>query len=1330
MVRDRRRLLPRLRTELEAMRRGEDRSRPLLSLAQSIAPAHARAEARRRTVPAVTYPPDLPVSQRRDDILAAIRDHQVVVVCGETGSGKTTQLPKVCLELGRGVSGMIGHTQPRRLAARSVSARIAEELRVPLGEHVGYKVRFGDKTGPGTLVKLMTDGILLAETQRDPDLEAYDTIILDEAHERSLNIDFLLGYLKRLLPRRPDLKVVVTSATIDPERFSRHFDDAPILTVTGRAHPVEVLYRPPTEEGQDERDEGMQRHIVDAVDECATRGHGDILIFLSGEREIRETAESLRNHHVPGAPGTKVLPLYAKLSADEQMEVFRPHTHRRIILATNVAETSLTVPGIRFVVDTGVARLNRYSPRTKVQRLEVEPVSRSSADQRAGRCGRIGPGVCVRLYAEEDYEARPRYTPPEIVRTNLASVILQMVALNLGEVEAFPFLEAPDSRLVRDGYDTLHELGAVSASGSLTPMGREMARLPIDPRVARMLLAARVEPGCCLADVLVIAGALSVQDPRERPLEKQSAADAAHARWRDPRSDFLSLLRLWDWFQDRKRHLSWSKLRKECKESFVSFVRMREWEDIHHQLADMIGSVAGAPARPAGRRRERGAAGAPPGPEGPSPRRRPAAEPQGIAARQPLGDDTKAEQPRVDAIHRAVLAGLLSNIGLKGEAGEYSGARSVKFRIFPGSALFRAGPGWLVAAELVRTSALYARTVGPVEPRWIEQAGAHLLKRSHYDPHWDARTGKVMAFERVTLLGVELAARRRVHYGAIDPAKARELFIQHALVEGDMILEADFRSHNDALLTSLRDMEHRARKPGGVVDPHRVFAFYAARVPADVCSVSQFEEWLKKAPGRIRRGLEMTPAEVCEPGVSPPCADDFPDNLMLGDASLPLEYRCEPGHTADGITVRAPAEIAAHLPESRLAWLVPGYLDEKVGAMLRGLPKEYRRLLPQEAERGGWSKRLPFAKGSLADRVSEALAECGLDVPRDVLERSPIPDYLQLRVEVLDDDGKLLVAGRDMHVIRGHLASRRRASAGGIVVHGVERFTRDNLTAWDFGELPERVELDRFGTRFPAYPGLVDQGRSVALRLFERPENAARATRAGLRRLFLLDAADEVKRFTHRHPDVERLVLAAAALGSPDRFRESLVGFVVDRALRATDPPPRTAPHFKDRSRLAVSRLGEAVREACAVAEPILAEYRGVESRLATRHPELWADSIADIRSQLASLAPADFLLSTPPAWLVHLPRFLAAVGLRLQRLAGSGVHRDRERLREITPIWLGYHELVKRQRELGITDDRLEEYRWMVEELRVSLFAQELRTSIPVSVKRLHEKWEEIVRA
>lgn len=1307
------------------MRRGENRARSLEALARSIASAHARAEARRRTVPPVTYPPDLPVSQRRDDILAAIREHQVVVVCGETGSGKTTQLPKVCLELGRGVSGMIGHTQPRRLAARSVSSRIAEELGVSLGEGVGYKVRFGDKTGPGTLVKLMTDGILLAETQSDPDLEAYDTIILDEAHERSLNIDFLLGYLKRLLPRRPDLKVVVTSATIDPERFSRHFDDAPVLTVTGRTYPVEVLYRPPTEEGQDERDEGMQRHIVDAVDECATRGNGDILVFLSGEREIRETAESLRNHHVPGAPGTKVLPLYAKLSADEQMEVFRTHTHRRIILATNVAETSLTVPGIRFVVDTGVARLNRYSPRTKVQRLEVEPISRSSADQRAGRCGRIGPGVCVRLYAQEDFEARPRYTPPEIVRTNLASVILQMVALNLGEVEAFPFLEAPDSRLVKDGYDTLHELGAVSASGTLTTMGREMARLPIDPRVARMLLAAREEPGCCLADVLVIASALSVQDPRERPLERQAAADAAHARWRDARSDFLSLLRLWDWFQDRKRHLSWSKLRKECKESFVSFVRMREWEDIHHQLADMIGSVAAAPAAAQGRRGRRDVGAA----QNAS-RRAPAGEPHGIAARQPLGDDAKAEQPRVDAVHRAVLAGLLSNIGLKGEAGEYSGARSVKFRVFPGSVLFRAGPGWLVAAELVRTSALYARTVGPVEPRWIEQAGAHLLKRSHYDPHWDARSGKVMAFERVTLLGVELAARRRVHFGAIDPSKARELFIQHALVEGDMILEADFRVHNEGLLASLRKMEHRARRPGGVVDPHRVFAFYAARVPADVCSVAPFEEWLKKAPGRIRRGLEMTAAEVCEPGMTPPSAEDYPDHLALGDASLPLEYLCEPGHGSDGITVRAPAEIAAHLPESRLEWLVPGYLDEKVGAMLRGLPKEYRRLLPPETEREGWSRRLPFAKGLLADRVSEALRAAGLEVPREALERSPIPEFLMMRVEVLDDDGRLLIASRDMHVIRGHLASRRRASAGGIVLHGVERYTRDNLTSWDFGELPERVELDRFGTRFPAYPGLVDQGRSVALRLFEHPENAARATRAGLRRLFLLDAADEVRRFTHRHPDVERLVLGATALGSPDRFRESLVGFVVDRAIRASDAPPRTAAQFKERSRLAVSRLGEAVREACAVAEPVLGAYRAAESRLAGRHPELWADSLADIRSQLSALTPAGFLLSTPPAWLVHLPRFLAAVDLRVQRLAGSGVNRDRERLREITPIWLGYHELVKRQQELGITDDRLEEYRWMVEELRVSLFAQELRTSIPVSVKRLHEKWEEIVRA
>ncbi|MFA6046318.1 MAG: DUF3418 domain-containing protein, partial [Phycisphaerales bacterium] len=1036
--------------------------------------------------------------------------------------------------------------------------------------------------------------------------------------------------------------------------------------------------------------------------------------------------------------------------------------------ATNVAETSLTVPGIRFVIDTGVARISRYSARTKVQRLEVESVSRASADQRKGRCGRIGSGVCFRLYSEADYLARPLYTDPEIVRTNLAAVILQMTALKLGAVEDFPFLDAPDSRLVQDGYDTLHELGAVTEAKVLTPLGKDLARLPIDPRIGRMLLAARDEPKGTLADVLVIASALSVPDPRERPMDKQQQADEAHAQWRDDRSDFLSLLRLWDWYQANKRHLTNSKLRKTCKDSFASFVRLREWEEIHHQLADLVGTMLAPPEHAPSASRGTGphapasksrGTGVPPVPTRPSsaalspssPRRRkPAHTDDRLTHREPLlplgeakpmsvaealaapKSNTKAEQPRIDALHRALLTGLLSNIGTKGEqGGEYNGARSIKFNIFPGSALFRSGPPWLMAAELVRTTKLYARTVAGIDPAWIERLAGHLVKRSHFDPHWEPRGGKVMAFEKVSLYGLELVAKRRVHFGPIDPVKSREVFILHGLVRGGMLTDAAFFAHNMDLVEDLQRMQIRSRKETLLADEHRRFDFYAARVPPNIFTTGQFEHWYQGAARRDQKLLYMTAADVAEEDAEVPTKDAFPDALVAGDVKMPLEYMHKVGDAADGVTVRVPIEALSQLPSDRLAWIVPGLLEEKIDIILKGLAKEYRRLLPASSALAHAAKAsMRFGVGSLFEQLREAVRkETTFDVPRDAFERVPVPEHLRMRIAVIDAEGHIAASGRDLIAIRTALAARLRGLAGGEVRAGAEKFNRDGLKTWDFGDLPERIEVDRFGTTFVTYPGIVDKGDSVSLRLFEQLDNALAATRAGLRRLFILDAGEEVKRHTFRHPEIERMCVQAASLGSPQVFRQSVVERIVDGALGNNDSIPRNPGEFRARCRAAVSRLGAATKEVCTLADPALRAFQLVESRLRQKSPATWEAANNDVREQLSLLMPPNFLMTTPPEWLPHVPRYLAAIDLRLQRLAGTGFTKDLPRMNEVLPIWRGVAELNRRQKELGLDPKRITEYRWMVEELRVSLFAQELRTAFPVSVKRMHDLWEAIVR-
>ncbi|MFO0857945.1 MAG: ATP-dependent RNA helicase HrpA [Phycisphaerales bacterium] len=1299
----------RLSRRMQSLRaRGHVDESALAEVEKAIKAGQERVARRAASVPAITYPADLPVSQRKDEILRAIQENQVIVLCGETGSGKTTQLPKICLEAGRGVFGVIGHTQPRRIAARSVAARICEELQTPVGDLVGFKVRFGDETSPRNLVKLMTDGILLAETQSDRMLLQYDTIIIDEAHERSLNIDFMLGYLKTLLPRRPDLKVIVTSATIDPERFARHFankgKDAPIISVSGRTYPVDVIYRKPGEDDLDERDEQFQKHIVDAVDELSTYGSGDVLVFLSGEREIRETAETLAKHRLADGEHAEVLPLYARLTADEQMRVFKPHDGRRVVLATNVAETSLTVPGIRYVVDPGYARVSRYSPRTKVQRLEIEPISRASADQRKGRCGRLGPGVCIRLYDEQDYLSRDQFTDPEIQRDNLASVILQMAGLKLGRVEEFPFIDAPDARAIKDGYETLHELGAIDDNGQLTQIGRDLAKLPIDPRIGRMILAAGKEG--CLHEVLIIASALSIQDPRERPMNMQDAADAAHEEFDDPTSDFLSLLRLWNAWKDRRKHLSGSKLRKWCKEHFVSFVRLREWEDLHAQLGDLAND---------------------------------------------LHLRVNREPAKSQQVHRALLTGLLCNIAQKTEndreLGNYLGGRSNRYHIFPGSVLFRNGPKWLMASEVVRTTRVYARGVAPVEPEWIEELGAHLLKKSHSDPRWDKHSGRVVANERVTIFGLELVPKRRVHYGAINTSEARDIFIHHALVLGDVEKPWAFLTHNLRLEDDVKALEVRARRQNLLTDFEQRFNFYDARVPHSICTAGAFEKWRheqsqsKTGPGQ--RLLYMALEDLVAPGADLPGLDRFPDELDVGSVKLPLSYRLEPGHEADGVTVRVPLEALGQVSAERLAWLVPGHVREKVETILRGLGKEYRRILPAPSQlTDDVMSLLKFGDGNIIDALRLAVSVATtIDVPKDAFAAVPLPLWMSMRIEVVDAEGKTIESGRDVNQLKSLLAPKLRSG----MLTSPNRFTREGIKHWDFGDLPERVELDRAGVRFGAFPGIVDCKTSVALRLFDTFDAAEAATRAGTRRLFMFSAVEPLRRHCIYIPGLETAAMLFATMsggggGTANKnaksasFRECVQELIADRAFIGDMLPVRSEKEFVFRTTKGIDRLGPAVQEVVPLVTTIMQFAQDVQRGLAAKQVPAFSSSIDDMRDQFGRLMPQDFMVATPFEWLRHYPRYLQAMRLRMTRLfagggASSGVAKDQKLMLEVQPFVKGFEELKLRQKELGLSPVKVAEFGWHVEEYRVQLFAQELKTSVPVSGKRLQELWQVVVR-
>lgn len=1317
---------------------GRAHERGLAELITAMEASHARLLERRARLPLPVFDDALPVNQRREDIAALIRAHQVVVVCGETGSGKTTQLPKICLELGYGAAGLIGHTQPRRIAARSVAARIADELGAGAAAAVGYKVRFSDRTGPDAAIKLMTDGILLAETQGDPLLSAYEVLIVDEAHERSLNIDFLLGYLKRLLPRRPDLKLVITSATIDPQRFARHFDDAPVIEVSGRTYPVEQRWRPLIGEDEDARDRDLQQAILDAVDEVWAEGPGDVLVFLSGEREIRETAEALRKHH---PPGVEIVPLYARLSAAEQNRVFEAHGRPRIVLATNVAETSLTVPGIRYVIDPGTARISRYSYRAKIQRLPVEKISQASARQRAGRCGRVEAGVCLRLYSAEDFAARPAFTDPEILRTNLAAVILQMAALNLGDPAEFPFVEPPDSRLIHDGYKLLHELQAVDERHRLTALGRELAKLPIDPRLGRMILAARDEG--CLAEVLVIAAGLAIQDPRERPLEVQQAADQQHRRFRDERSDFLALLRLWDWWQAQGRRLSKSKLRELAKASFLSYVRMREWRELHGQLVEVLATLGAV-------QNEREPAPPPPEPN----RKR---------------EDGDSLWPANEVpIHRALLAGLLGHTGLRQQEGsEFLGARGRRFRIWPGSGLTKKPPRWLMAAELVETTQVWARTCARIQPEWLETLAAHLIKRAYSEPHWEKRAAQVAATERVTLYGLPVVTGRKVNYGPIDPPLARELFLRHALVNGEFDCRAPFIAHNAALIAEIARIEDKARRRDVLVDEEAIFRFYDARVPERVWSGAAFLKWLKAA-GREDPQLLFLSRETLMAHAAEQVTDArFPDRLVLAGIEFPLAYRFEPGAADDGVTLTVPLAALNQVPAARCEWLVPGLLPERLAALLKTLPKELRRrvvpvpdtvekLLPElDAHADAEAPLLPALVAALRRLTAS-------EFPEDAFDPAAIPAHLGMNFRVVAPDGAVLAEGRDLRRLRaqfgdaareafGTLASAFRAAAdkartplrarGEPVIPAspapapkpampaedpVARLERAEVHDWDFGALARTIEFVRNGIVLKGWPALVVEGERLAVRVLDTEARAAAAHRHGLHRLISLRLREPVKYLRRNLPGLAQMGLHYVAIGTQEQLRDDLLAAAIDRAFLvpalAGGGLPRDRAGFEAMLERGRAQFVGCANEVCAQVGQALASFHAVRRRISGQVPLAWMEAAKDMHEQLDALVYPGFVSATPPEWLRRLPVYLKALELRVERLGGR-LEQDRQRSAEVQRLWRWYLQRRAQLARRGADDPELERYRWMLEELRVSLFAQELKTLFPVSVKRIEEQ-------
>ena len=1318
--------------------------------------SHATDSTRRarpgNPVPPIHYPEALPVSQRREEIAQALRSHQVLIVCGETGSGKTTQLPKIALQLGRGLAnwdkggrGLIGHTQPRRIAASSVAKRIAQELNSPLGEVVGFKVRFQDRLQSGASVKLMTDGILLAETQTDPLLRAYDTLIIDEAHERSLNIDFLLGHLKQILGRRPDLKIVVTSATIDADRFAQHFASAagpaPVIMVSGRLFPVEQRWRPFQWDGASKsisspapqgggaalarpggrRDFDLNDAIADAVDELwRDGGPGDILVFLPGEREIREAADHLRKHlaqaHRSG-PAAEILPLFARLSQQEQERVFEAGSGRRIVLATNVAETSLTVPGIRYVIDSGLARIKRYSWRSKVEQLQVEPISQAAANQRAGRCGRVANGICIRLYDEADFAQRARFTDPEILRSSLAGVILRMKSLRLGSVEEFPFLEAPPKKAIADGYALLGELNAVDEANELTAIGQALARLPLDPRIGRMILEARERQ--CLNEVLVIASALSGQDVRDRPLEHQQAADEKHRKFDDEKSEFIGILKLWQWIeQGRGVHghagagsdshkLSNRQQEQRLRDSFVNVRRVREWRDIHSQLHTVVAEhgwrLNGSPAT-------------------------------------------------YEQLHLAMLAGLLGNIGCKSDDDEwYLGARGIKFWRHPGAHLSKKPGRWLVAAELVETTRLYGRGLAAIEPQWLPGIAGHLLKTQLLEPHWEKKAGEVIALERATLYGLVVYNNRRVNFGNVDAMAAREIFIREALVGDEWETKLPFLAHNRKLVAQVQELEHKSRRQDVLVDDELIFAFYDQQLPQQVCSGASFERWYREECKRQPKLLMLTRDELMRHEAAGITTAAFPKTVRLGGIDCSASYLHEPGDARDGITVTLPIYALNQVSEERCEWLVPGMLKDKVLSLLKTLHQRPRsRLVPLPAYAEEFVASTPFGQGALLDGLLKAVRErTQLAVQRNDFKLEQLPPHLLMNFRVVDEHGRQLGTGRHLASLKAELggqarsafqalaALKRPASApasapaaaslpergvqAAIAPRAVPAAAAARYTSWSFGELPELMEIRRGAQSLVGFPALMDCGDGVEIEVFDEPELAAAKHRAGLRRLVALQLREPLKYLEKTIPELQKMAAAYMSLGTLEELREQIIALALDRAFLA-EPLPSDEAGFKRRIDEGRSRLTLIAQEVARLAGQLLAEYAAALRKLKDSRPS--KEVADDIQAQLQRLMPKRFMLGAPYAQLQHMLRYLKAVALRLDKLKTDPV-RDASRLAELRPLeqrWL------RRMSELkGAGDARLDEYRWLLEELRVSLFAQELRTPQPVSAKRLDKLWSQL---
>jgi ATP-dependent helicase HrpA len=1274
------RQLDRLRNEL---RKGKDVQEKLLQLELKLKQSIQKRNTRLDSFPVLEFS-DLPVSAKKDEIATLIQQNQVVIICGETGSGKTTQLPKICLSIGRGAAGLIGHTQPRRIAARTVADRIAEELKQPIGQAVGYKVRFQDKTRDTSLIKLMTDGILLAESQNDPYLNQYDTIIIDEAHERSLNIDFLLGYMRWLLPRRPDLKLIITSATIDPERFAEHFFNAPIINVSGRTFPVEIRYRPiEQDEEEDETTHDVQSAILDAVDELHRDITGDILIFLSGERDIRETTESLRKHN---NGRFEVLPLYSKLSVSEQERVFKSKAgKRRIVLATNVAETSLTVPGIRSVIDVGHARISRYSHRSKIQRLPIEKVSQASANQRAGRCGRVADGICIRLYSQDDYLSRPEFTEPEIKRTSLASVILQMANLKLGDIRDFPFVEPPEDKMIRDGLTTLQEVHALDKSGKITPVGMQLSKLPVDPKLARMLLAAGELS--CLNELSIIVSGLSIQDPREKPADKMQQADAKHAEFIAEGSDFLSFVNIWNTVEERKKHLSNNQLRKWCKQNFLSYVRLREWHDVHTQILQVI--------------------------------------------KGELKLKINSTEASYEAIHQALLPGLLSNIGFKHEQYEYLGARNLKFYIFPGSGQYKLRPKWLMAAEQVETSKVYGRCVAKIEPQWIERCAEHLIKKNHFDPHWEKKAARGAIYERTLLFGLTLQSRRKIPYEHVDPKAARQMFIRHALVEHDYQTRAPFFKANEALLEEVGYIQHKGRRVDLIEDEEWLYDFYEQKIPDTVVNGITFEQWRKKAEREQPKLLFLSKEDLTRHDEGHISSWEYPDEKQVGRLVLSLQYRFELGHEEDGVTVIIPVHQLNQLTEQPFEWLVPGLLAEKLTALIKGLPKQLRKHfvpVPNMVER--CLEVEPDGKGSLYEWLAMRLRKLtGEAIPLTAWNTEVLTDHLRMNFRVIDEQGQQIDNSRDLKALQ-----RKYTEAAG---DSFNQLAEDELNytgciKWAFDELPEVYQFEQNGQNFIGYPAIIDEGDSVGVRILDTQEKAALQHERGLLRLFQLQLRKEAKYILKnlpfspeaelaynrlaKHPDLNKDIMS-------ESYKQDMLALII-KSVFVSGQTIRTEQQFEQSLREnkaelmnMANKIGESVVQA-------LASYAQIKQKIASFPQQ--EPAVQDVQQQLARLFYQGFLTLTAYEQLRHFPRYLKAITARMETMLQQPA-KDQQKMQEIAKFQQWFWQSIEKRQKNELVNPESEAFRWMIEEFRVSLFAQQLKTPYPISAKRLEKAWNSL---